>query len=190
MKTTAIALLAALLASVLPAYAQKDVANPLQHFLASAAPERAKRVLDDGVARLSADFNNDGLIDFALWQDVDFGPDAGPVWLYLQRKDGRYTAAGSIVVASRTLFTAMPIDRGSAKLVFCDWRGDEAAPAGYSLQGFIVADIPRAELPTSCTGANGESAVCREACGEHVPEVERLDVGRYRLNGFEAWIER
>jgi hypothetical protein len=63
-------------------------------------------------------------------------------------------------------------------------------PAGYSLRGFVVADIPRAELPASCTGADGASAICREACGEHVPDIERLDVERYRLNRFEAWIAR
>jgi hypothetical protein len=192
MKNLAVlALLAPFSLSALPAYAQKDVADPLQHFLASAAPERARRVLDDGVARLSGDFNNDGLADVALWQEVDLGPDTGPVWLYLRRKDGRYTAAGSIVVASRMLFTSMPIEHGSAKLLFCDWRGDQAVPAGYSLQGSIVADLPRAELPTSCAGADGAGAVCREACGEHaIPDVERLDIARYRMNRFEAWIAR
>ena len=45
--------------------------------------------LDDGVARTSGDFNNDGLPDVALWQEPDFGPHDGPVLLYLGRKDGR-----------------------------------------------------------------------------------------------------
>jgi hypothetical protein len=51
--------LAALLAG--EAAAQKDVADPLEHFLGTAPPPgRAKRALDDGVARTSGDFNNDG----------------------------------------------------------------------------------------------------------------------------------
>jgi hypothetical protein len=174
-----------------PRTRRRTVADPLQHFLASTARERAKRTLEDGVARLSGDFNNDGLTDFALWQEMDFGLAAGPVWLYLRRKDGRYAAAGSIIVASRTLFTSMPIERDSAKLLFCDGRGDGAAPAGYSVQGFIISDLPRAELPASCAGTDGANAVCRETCGQQVvPDVERLDVGRYRMNGFEAWIAR
>ena len=140
--------------------------DPLHHFLASAVPERAKRVLDDGVARLSGDFNNDGLPDVALWQEADLGPDTGPVWLYLRAKTAAILPRDRSLSHPECYSPRCPSSTVRRKLFFCDWRGDQAVPAGYSLQGFIVADLPRAELPTSCAGADGAGAVCREACGE------------------------
>jgi hypothetical protein len=50
-RSAAVVLTAVLLAG--EAWAQKDVADPLEHFLGTAPPGRAKRVLDDGVARAS-----------------------------------------------------------------------------------------------------------------------------------------
>jgi len=182
----------ALFVGVPIAHAQKDIADPLEHFLQTTAPGRAQRVLDDGVARMRGDFNNDGLPDFALWQDPDFGPYGGSVYLYLGRKDGRYAASGTIVVSSATLFKPVPVDTGSARLLVCERRGGEAVPAGYSLDGFIVADLPRDELPATCMGANRAQNICREACADDdaPPPIERLDVERYRASGFQAWVSR
>src|SRR5215470_10759380 len=172
-----IAVVAAFVTGAPAAYAQIDVADPLEHFLATSAPGRAKRSLADGVARLVGDFNNDGLADIALWQDTDFGPYAGPVFLYLGRRDGRYTASGIIVVSVGSLFKPVPVDTGSARLLVCQRNGpDEAIPAGYSVEGFTVADLPKEELPSACTAANRASVICREACGEDSPPaIERLD---------------
>ena len=52
-----------------------------------------------------------------------------------------------------------------------------AVTRGYEVHGFIVAELPRAGLPREC-GA------------EVMPEVERLDMARYRANGLQAWIRR
>jgi hypothetical protein len=166
---------AALLAGAPDARAQRDVGDPLEHFLGTAAPGRAGRTIDDGVARVVGDFNNDGLADVALWQEPDFGPYAGPVYLYLGRKDGRFAAAGTIVVSAGTLFKTLPVDAGSTKLLVCD-VGEEVA-GGYAVDGFIVSDLPRTALPRQCPRV--------EAL-----EVERLDVKRYRENGMQAWIRR
>ena len=169
---------AALLAGAAPAHAQKDVADPLEHFLATEAPGRAKRMLEDGVARATGDFNNDGLADVALWQEADFGPSGGPVFLYLGRKDGRFAAAGTIVVSAASLFKPVPGARGSAKLVVCEPRGNgEAVASGYALDGFIVSDLPRQALPRKCPSVETFA-------------VEHLDVERYRANGVQAWIRR
>ena len=46
-----------------------------------------------------------------------------------------------------------------------------------ALHGFIVAELPRPGLP-------------RECGTEVMPEVERLDMARYRANGLQAWIRR
>jgi hypothetical protein len=166
---------AVLLAGAPGARAQKDVGDPLEHFLGTAAPGRAGRSLDDGVARVVGDFNNDALADVALWQEPDFGPYDGPVFLYLGRKDGRFAAAGTIVVTTGSLFKTLPVDGGSTQLVVCD-RGQQVA-GGYALDGFIVSDLPRAALPRECPRAEALA-------------VERLDVTRYRENGLQAWIRR
>jgi hypothetical protein len=157
------------------AAAQKDVADPLEHFLGTAPPGRAKRVLDDGVARTSGDFNNDGLPDVALWQEADFGPHDGPVFLYLGRKDGRFTASGLIVVSAQRLFLSLVRERGSGQLLVCE--ADAKVAAGYAVEGFVVSDLARNALPDACPAGD-------------TPEVERLDVGRYRANGLQAWIRR
>jgi hypothetical protein len=169
---------AALFAGAPEARAQKDVGDPLEHFLGTAAPGRAHRTLDDGVARTVGDFNNDGLADVALWQESDFGPYHGPVFLYLGRKDGRFAAAGTIVANAGTLFKPVAGDTGSAKLLVCERGGGrETVASGYALDGFIVSDLPREALPRECPRV--EAVV-----------VERLDVKRYRENGMQAWISR
>jgi hypothetical protein len=165
--------LAALIAG--EAAAQKDVADPLEHFLGTAPPGRAKRALDDGVARASGDFNNDGLADVALWQEPDFGPHDGPVFLYLGRKDGRFTASGLIVVSSQRLFQSLARGRGSAQLLVCE--ADAKVTGGYAVDGFVVANLGRDALPDACPAGDA-------------PAIERLDVGRYRANGLQAWIRR
>jgi hypothetical protein len=165
--------LAALIAG--EAAAQKDVADPLEHFLGTAPPGRAKRALDDGVARASGDFNNDGLADVALWQEPDFGPHDGPVFLYLGRKDGRFTASGLIVVSSQRLFQPLARARGSAQLLVCE--ADAKVTGGYAVDGFVVASLGRDALPDACPASDA-------------PAIERLDVGRYRANGLQAWIRR
>jgi hypothetical protein len=157
------------------AAAQKDVADPLEHFLGTAPPGRAKRALDDGVARASGDFNNDGLTDVALWQEPDFGPFDGPVFLYLGRKDGRYAASGLIVVSAQRLFQPLARSRGSAQLLVCE--ADAKVAGGYAVDGFVVADLARDALPDACPAGDA-------------PEIERLDVARYRANGLQAWIRR
>jgi hypothetical protein len=155
--------------------AQKDVADPLEHFLGTAPPGRAQRLLDDGVARTSGDFNNDGLPDVALWQEPDFGPHDGPVFLYLGRKDGRFAASGLIVVSAQRLFLPLARDRGSSALLVCE--ADAKVVAGYAVDGFIVTDLARGLLPDACPAGDP-------------PAIERLDVARYRTNGFQAWIRR
>jgi hypothetical protein len=165
--------LAALIAG--EAAAQKDVADPLEHFLGTAPPGRAKRALDDGVVRASGDFNNDGLADVALWQEPDFGPNDGPVFLYLGRKDGRFAASGLIVVSAQTLFRPLARSRGSAQLLVC--AADAKVAGGYAVDGFVVADLARDALPDTCPAGGA-------------PEVERLDIARYRTNGLQAWIRR
>jgi len=165
--------LAALIAG--EAAAQKDVADPLEHFLGTAPPGRAKRVLDDGVARASGDFNNDGHADLALWQEADFGPHDGPVFLYLGRKDGRYTASGLVVVSAERLFRSRARERGAGELLVCE--ADASVAAGYAVEGFVVSDLARGALPGECPDADA-------------PEVERLDVVRYRVNGLQAWIRK
>ena len=157
------------------AAAQKDVADPLEHFLSTAPPGRAKRVLDDGVARASGDFNNDGLPDVALWQEVDFGPHDGPVFLYLGRKDGRFAASGLIVVSAQRLFLPLARERGAGQLLVCE--ADAKVAAGYAVEGFVVSDLARNALPDACPTGD-------------TPGVERLDVARYRANGLQAWIRR
>ncbi len=157
------------------AAAQKDVADPLEHFLGTAPPGRAKRVLDDGVARAGGDFNNDGLPDVALWQEADFGPHDGPVFLYRGRKDGRFTASGLIVVNTQRLFLPLARERGSGQLLVCE--PDAKVAAGYAVDGFVVSDLARNALPDACPAGDA-------------PEVERLDVVRYRVNGLQAWIRK
>jgi hypothetical protein len=173
-RASALALtLAAFLAG--EAVAQKDVADPLEHFLGTAPPGRAKRVLDDGVARASGDFNNDGLTDLALWQEADFGPHDGPVFLYLGRKDGRYAASGLIVVSAQRLFRPRARERGAGELLVCE--ADAKVVSGYAVEGFIVSDLARDALPEACPAGDA-------------PEVERLDVVRYRANGLQAWLRK
>lgn len=187
----AIALAAAL--AVAPAVqAQKDVGDPLEHFLATKAIGGVKRKLDEGVSRVAGDFNNDGLVDFALWQETDFSRHTGMLHLYFGRKDGRYAASGSIVVNAQTLFKPVPGAKGSARLFVCERRGAaETSLRGYAVNGFIVAAVPRDQLPASCNGENQANPICREACAGDTPlGVERLDVARFRANGFQAWIGR
>ena len=176
MHRTAIAALCATLCAVaVPAAAQKDVGEPLEHFLATKTVDGQLRPLDDPVARLVDDFNADGMLDVALWQARDLaGRRAGPVFLYFTRKDGRFAAAGSILADPDTLFRVETAPGGGARLLVCR---SGAVTRGYEVHGFIVAELPRAGLP-------------RECGTEVMPEVERLDMARYRANGLQAWIRR
>jgi hypothetical protein len=185
-------LAAAAAALAFPAAAQKDVGDPLEHFLGTRGADGAKRSLAHPVLRLTDDFNNDGLVDVGLWQPHDFVGRAGPVFLYIQRKDGWFAAAGSVVAAADTLFRVAPGEAGSARLLVCAARGADAdVPAGYEVHGAIVTELPREGLPDDCLAANRDSAACREFCGAQAPpQVERLDAARYLKNGTEAWLRR
>jgi hypothetical protein len=174
-RTPIAALLAALVAVAAPAAAQKDVGEPLEHFLATKAVDGQLRQRDDPVARYVDDFNADGMLDVALWQARDLaGKRGAPVFLYFMRKDGRFAAAGSILADPDTLFRVVAEPGGGARLLVCHAG---AVTRGYEVHGHIVTELPRAGLPREC-GA------------EAMPEVERLDMARYRANGFQAWLRR
>ena len=174
-RTTIAALCAALCAVAAPAAAQKDVGEPLEHFFATKTVDGQLRQLDDPVARFVDDFNADGRLDVALWQARDHaGRRGGPVFLYFMRKDGRFAAAGSILADPDTLFRVVAERGGGVRLLVCHAG---AVTRGYEVNGYIVTELPRAALPREC-GA------------EVMPEVERLDMARYRANGFQAWIRR
>jgi hypothetical protein len=186
------AALAALIAAPL-AHAQKDVGDPLEDFLATRGIGGTKRTVDEGVSRVAGDFNNDGQIDVALWQKSDFSRRTGIMHLYLARKDGRFAASGTIVVSAQTLFKPIPREKGHADLLVCERRGaaGEGSPRGYAIDGFIVTDLRRDNLPASCAGADKAHPMCREACEGDTPlEIERLDIERFRANGLQAWITR
>ena len=187
-----VVLAAAAAALAAPAAAQRDVGDPLGHFLGTHGTDGAKRSLQYPVLRLTDDFNNDGLVDVGLWQPQDFVGRTGPVFLYIQRKDGRFAAAGSVVAAADTLLRVAPGEAGSARLLVCAARSaDAAVPSGYEVHGSIVTELPRDGLPEACSAANRDSAACREFCGAQAPPpVERLDAARYLKNGTEAWIRR
>jgi hypothetical protein len=157
-------------AGVAPAVAQRDVGDPLEHFLATKNADGQRRTLDDPVLRIGEDFNNDGLVDVALWQPRDLGDGAGPVFLYMQRKDGRFAASGSIVADAKSLFRVAPAGTGVARLQVCGRRG-------YEVSGFIVTELPADGAPAECSGSAPES-------------VERLDAARFKTNGVQAWIRR
>ena len=174
-RTAMAASFAALFAVVAPAAAQKDVGEPLEHFFATKTVDGQLRQPDDPVARLVDDFNADGMLDVALWQTRDHaGRRGGPVFLYFSRKDGRFAAAGSILADPDTLFRVVAEPGGGARLLVCHAG---AVTRGYEVHGFIVTELPRAGLPREC-GA------------EAMPEVERLDMARYRASGLQAWIRR
>lgn len=174
-RITIAALCAALCAVAAPAAAQKDVGEPLEHFLATKTVDGQWRQLDDPVARFVDDFNADGMPDVALWQARDLaGRRAGPVFLYFARKDGRFAAAGSILADPDTLFRVAMEPGGGGRLLVCH---SGAVTRGYEVNGYIVTELPRAGLPREC-GADG------------LPVVERLDMARYRANGLQAWIRR
>jgi hypothetical protein len=172
---TAAASFAAFVAAASPAAAQKDVGEPLEHFLATKAVDGQVRSLDDPVTRVVDDLNADGLVDVALWQARDLaGHGYGPVFLYIQRKDGRFAASGSVLADAATLFRVVPERDGGARLLVCHAG---AVARGYDVSGAIVAELPRRELP--------------KACGiDAAPPVERLDMTRYRATGMQAWIKR
>jgi hypothetical protein len=166
---------AALAALAAPAAAQKDVGEPLEHFLATRAADGQARSLDEPVARIVDDFNVDGLVDVALWQSRDLaGHGQGPVFLYMQRKDGRFAAAGSVLADAVTLFQVAPDRNGGARLLVCHAG---AVARAYRVSGFIVTELARRELPKAC-GA------------DPAPALERLDMARYRATGQQAWIRR
>jgi hypothetical protein len=159
-----------------PAVAQKDVGEPLEHFFATKSVDGQLRTLEDQVLRIAEDFNADGRPDVALWQARDLASrSGGPVFLYMQRKDGRFAAAGSILVDPETLFRVVPEQDGSgARLLVCNVS---AVTRGYAVSGSIVTELARRELPRACTG-------------DAAPVAERLDMARYRANRMQAWIKR
>ena len=174
-RTTIAALFAALVAAATSAAAQKDVGEPLEHFLATKAVDGQWRQRDDPVARFVDDFNADGLPDVALWQARDLaGRRDGLVFLYFMRKDGRFAAAGSILADTDTLFRILKEPGGGARLLVCH---SGAVMRGYAVNGSIVSELPQAGLPREC-GAKA------------IPAFERLDMARYRANGVQAWIRR
>jgi hypothetical protein len=174
-RTTIAALFAALVAAATSAAAQKDVGEPLEHFLATKAVDGQWRQRDDPVARFVDDFNADGLPDVALWQARDLaGRRDGLVFLYFMRKDGRFAAAGSILADTDTLFRILKEPGGGARLLVCH---SGAVMRGYAVNGSIVSELPRKELPKACTG-------------DVAPVAEQLDMARYRANGIQAWIKR
>jgi hypothetical protein len=160
----------ALAAGAAPAAAQRDVGDPLEHFLATKNASGQRRTLDDPVLRIGEDFNNDGLVDVALWQPRDLGDGAGPVFLYMQRKDGRFAASGSVVADEKTLFRVAPAGSGMARLLVCGRRR-------YEVSGFIVTELP----------ADGAATECPDGAPEG---VERLDAARFKTSGVQAWIRR
>jgi hypothetical protein len=156
------------------AVAQKDVGEPLEHFLATKSVDGQWRTLEDQLLRIAEDLNADGLPDVALWQARDLAGRSGLVFLYMQRKDGRFAAAGSILVDPETLFRVVPEQDGSgARLLVCHVS---AVTRGYVVSGSIVTELARRELPRACTG-------------DAAPVAERLDMTRYRANRMQAWIK-
>lgn len=167
--------LAVVVAFAAPAFAQKDVGEPLDHFVSTRTADGRTRTLDDAVVRLVDDFNADSLPDVALWQERERAADGlRPVYLYMQRKDGRFAAAGSVRAEAATVFRVVPEQPRGARLLVCR---DGAVTRGYEVSAFIVAELPRADLPKACP-------VAPEAA------IERLDVGRYRASGVQAWTRR
>jgi hypothetical protein len=166
---------AALAGAAAPVAAQKDVGEPLEHFLGTKSVDGQWRTLEDAVLRVADDFNADGLPDVALWQAPDLaGRASGPVFLYMQRKDGRFAASGSVLVDPETLFRVLPGPDGGASLLVCH---ASAVTRGYAVSGFIVTELARGALPKACAGGAA-------------PAIERLDMSRYRANGVQAWIRR
>jgi hypothetical protein len=163
---------AVLVAFGTPAFAQKDVGDPLEHFLATRAVDGKARTLDDPVARLVDDFNADDLPDVALWQERERAA-AGdrPVHLYMARKDGRFAAAGSVLADAATIFRVVPERPRGGRLVVCR---ESAVVRGYEVSAFIVTELARADLPQACPAGQA-------------PVVERLHTARYRANGLQAW---
>jgi hypothetical protein len=169
------AFLAVLIAFGTPALAQKDVAEPLEHFLSTRTVDAKTRTLDDPVARVVDDFNADRLPDVGLWQEHErVATGDRPVHLYMQRKDGRFAAAGSVLADAERIFRVVPERPRGARLVVCR---DGAVARGYEVSAFIVAELPPAELPQACPV-------------EPAAAIERLDMTRYRANGLQAWTRR
>ena len=169
------ACLAVLIAFGAPALAQKDVGEPLEHFLSTRTVDARARTLDDPVARVVDDFNADSLPDVGLWQEHErVATGDRPVHLYMQRKDGRFAAGGSVLADPETIFRVVPERPRGARLVVCR---DGAVARGYEVSAFIVAELPPAELPKACPA---------EAAGT----IERLDMARYRARGVQAWMRR
>lgn len=169
------ACLAVLIAFGTPAFAQKDVGEPLEHFLSTKTVDGKARTLDDPVARVVDDFNADSLPDVGLWQERErVAKGDRPVHLYMQRKDGRFAAGGSVLADAETIFRVVPERSRGARLVVCH---DGAVARGYEVSAFIVAELPGAELPKACPA-------------EPAPAIERLDMARFRASGIQAWTRR
>lgn len=155
-----------------PAFAQKDVGDPLEHFLSTRTIDGEARTLDDPVARLVDDFNADDLPDVALWQERErTAADERPVHLYMARKDGRFAAAGSVLAATAMIFRVVPERPRGGRLIVCR---ESAVVRGYEVSAFIVTELARADLPQACPAGPA-------------PVVERLDTARYRANGLQTW---
>jgi hypothetical protein len=167
--------LAVMFAFAAPAPAQKDVGEPLEHFLSTRTVDGKARTLEDPVARVVDDFNADDLPDVALWQERErAAAGARPVHLYMQRKDGRFAAGGSVLADPETIFRVVPERPRGARLVVCH---DGAVARGYEVSAFIVTELASAELPKACAALPA-------------PVIERLDPARYRASGIQAWTRR
>jgi hypothetical protein len=113
---------------------RSDVGNPLEHFLAKQNAGGQRHTVDDPVLRIGEDFRHDGLIDVALWQPHDLGDGAGPMFLYMQRQDGRFPASGSVIADAKRLFRVAPAEPGMARRRVCGRRGYEASE-------FVVTEL-------------------------------------------------
>jgi hypothetical protein len=169
------ACLAVLVAFGAPAFAQKDVGEPLEHFLSTRTVDGKARTLDDPVARVVDDFNADSLPDVGLWQERERVATGDlPVHLYMQRKDGRFAAGGSVLADAETIFHVEPERPRGARLVVCH---DRAVARGYEVSAFIVTELASADLPKACPAVPA-------------PAIERLDLARFRASGVQAWTRR
>ena len=149
----------------------------------------AQRILDEGVSRLTGDFNNDGLGRFrALAKNRFQPPHRHHVSLPPRGKTAAMRRGHRSSSARRRFSSSMPMKKAARNcFVLRLARSSRNQSAGYALHGFIVADLPRDELPASCTGADRRARFAGKRAGcMRSPDVERLDIERFRINRFAS----